>query len=185
MMPGFGREQLAGAFRGDQKLGRRQIDDAAEAADIVGAFDLEPPEGEIGEVGIERGLWMPREEPPPRPPPRRSSRPCRTASPARLAADRRRRPCRRTESRRGGLGRGSWCAGRGRNEKDRSAGRVGRHGDQRGIRIAAACGDRGERGLQRAPHQSPRIGGQFGLGRHLASVSYLLAPSRIIAALQY
>ena len=32
----------------------------------MGAFDLEPPEGEVGEVGIERGLGMPGEKPPSR-----------------------------------------------------------------------------------------------------------------------
>src|SRR6476619_3457028 len=60
---GLRREQIAGAFGRDPQLGRGEIDDASEAADIVGAVYLKSPERDIGKVGVEGSLWMARQEP--------------------------------------------------------------------------------------------------------------------------
>ncbi len=65
-MPGSAAMRSSAPSSGDQKLRRREIDDAAEAADIVGSLDGEPPEGEVGEVGIEGGFRVAGEKPAPR-----------------------------------------------------------------------------------------------------------------------
>ncbi len=65
MMPASAASSVARTFGADEEIARAEIDDAAEATDIVGALDGEPPEGEIREVGIERGLGVAGEEAPP------------------------------------------------------------------------------------------------------------------------
>ena len=59
---GLRREQIAGAFGRDPQLSRGEIDDASEAADIVGALHLKSPERDIGKVGVEGSLWMARQD---------------------------------------------------------------------------------------------------------------------------
>lgn len=61
----LGFQKAFGAIKRQEKLARLKIEDATEAANIVGAFDLEAPEAEIGEVNVERRLWETGEEAPP------------------------------------------------------------------------------------------------------------------------
>ncbi len=51
---GLGLDQGFRALQRQEKLARLEIEDAAEAADVMRALDVQRPEGEIRKVGIER-----------------------------------------------------------------------------------------------------------------------------------
>lgn len=59
----LGTDETLGAF-GLQQVAWREIEDTPEAADVMSAFDREPPKGQVGEVGIEGSLWMAGEKSP-------------------------------------------------------------------------------------------------------------------------
>ena len=52
----LGGEQRLGAFGRNEQIVAIKIEDAAEAADIVRALDLEPPKTKIGERRVEFGF---------------------------------------------------------------------------------------------------------------------------------
>ena len=106
-------ERLGALPEASRRSAGLQIDDAAEAADVMGALDLEPPEGES--PGNRRKTRPPAGAPgsgaaPPRLP---SSRPGRESVSARALQRiaRPRRRSRRPGSRRADRARGSRCAG--------------------------------------------------------------------------
>ncbi len=63
---GLDLDQALGAGKRQEEIARIEIEDAAEAANVVGALDLEAPEAEIGKIDIERRLGMTGKKTPPR-----------------------------------------------------------------------------------------------------------------------
>ena len=144
------------------ELRRGEIEDAPEAADIVRALDIEPPESEVGEAGIEGGLRMPGEKAPLQPlihyrlgpAMERDPRPLQGIGERARLVDQDRSP---------GIGgeiRG--MAGERRDKEGGCAGCIRRERDERGIRVAAGPVDGGEGALEGASHEGARVAGDLG-----------------------
>ena len=143
------------ASTGTSKLARCEIEDAPEAADVMGALDGQAEEREIGEVGIEGGLGVARQEAPPDPLLRR---------PLDLAVEGDAGALERVGQRSGPidhdrgarvLGEVRRVPGEVRDEEGGSAGSVGGEGNQRGIGVAVPRIDGGERSFESAAHKAP------------------------------